>query len=346
MLINIIFEGLILFCLSAFFFNIYPNISRLIDINTKPQTVDVTQSSKPTGSGIIFPLLFLIFFTLNFQNFYTDINFYTFFILSISCFCMAILGFFDDIYSLSSNLKLFFQIAFVGLIAIFFINDLLNFDNFIDYLLLFIIFLSGVWLLNVFNFIDGADGLLAINSIIIAMAIGIYCFLENQIFLTLALFNLVLILSAFLAFNWHPSKILMGDSGSLFLGSLFLILIFYLISQQILNLTTIFIVFSLMIVETSCTLFVRIFRKENFLSGRHDLHAYQQLAKRPGGGSLPAKISVVIAVFWLAPLSALSYIYEEFWLEILLIDVIPLSLLCYIYGPYISLKEKNERLSG
>ena len=176
--------------------------------------------------------------------------------------------------------------------------------------------------------------------------IGIYCFLENQIFLTLALFNLVLILSAFLAFNWHPSKILMGDSGSLFLGSLFLILIFYLISQQILNLTTIFIVFSLMIVETSCTLFVRIFRKENFLSGRHDLHAYQQLAKRPGGGALPAKISVVIAVFWLAPLSALSYIYEEFWLEILLIDVIPLSLLCYIYGPYISLKEKNERLSG
>ena len=312
-------------------FKYYPNFSKVLGSFTKPQGVDVTQSSKPTGSGILFPLILYFYLFANFQDF--NLNSSSLLVM-ISCFLMAILGFIDDIYFLSSKLRLLCQTIFVCILAFIFLNDQFNEINFINFSCLTIVLILGVWLLNSFNFIDGADGLLAINSLLICLTLGIYSLIENEMLVSEILFNFSLILLSFLFFNWHPSKIFMGDAGSLFLGSIFLVLILYFFFQDILKLATIFIIFSLILVETTCTLLVRIFRREDFLSGRHDLHAYQQLAKRPNGGSLPAKVSIFITLFWIVPLGILSHIYVDLWLGIVILDLIPLICLSYFYGPY------------
>ncbi len=331
-----IVEGFFILTCATILFRYYPNFSKVLGSFTKPQVVDVTQSSKPTGSGIIFPIILYFYIFANFKDF----NFaYPSFLVMSSCFFMTVLGFIDDMYSLSSKLRLLCHTVFVSIMIFIFLDNQFNEINFINFTYLTFFVILGVWLLNSFNFIDGADGLLAINSLMICLTLGIYSLIENEILVTAILFNFSLILLSFLLFNWHPSKIFMGDAGSLFLGSIFLVLILYFFTQDILKPVTIFITFSLILVETTCTLLVRIFRREDILSGRHDLHAYQQLAKRPNGGSLPAKVSIFITLFWLVPLGILSHIYVDLWLGILILDLIPLASLSYFYGPYVAARK-------
>ena len=110
-------------------------------------------------------------------------------------------------------------------------------------------------------------------------------------------------------------------------------------SYEVLKISTLFIIFSLIIIETTCTLFVRICRKEDFFSGRHDLHAYQQLAKQPNNGALPAKISIVLTILWIVPMGFFSHIFEGKETIIVLLSSFPLFLLSYFYGPYKTIKD-------
>ena len=71
---------------------------------------------------------------------------------------------------------------------------------------------------NAINFIDGLDGLAAGVCTIGLATIGFMAMLKGDIFvMTLAMIVLVSSLG-FLYYNFHPAKIFMGDTGSLFLG--------------------------------------------------------------------------------------------------------------------------------
>lgn len=71
---------------------------------------------------------------------------------------------------------------------------------------------------NSFNLIDGLDGLAATLAIISLLAFGIWFILTgDEVFAVLCL-GMVGALTAFLMFNWEPSKIFMGDTGALVVG--------------------------------------------------------------------------------------------------------------------------------
>ncbi|MBO4647348.1 MAG: undecaprenyl/decaprenyl-phosphate alpha-N-acetylglucosaminyl 1-phosphate transferase [Lentisphaeria bacterium] len=76
----------------------------------------------------------------------------------------------------------------------------------------------GVSVLNAFNLIDGLDGLCTGNAMIAAGAfLAITALTRNR---EIAFFSLLLggACAGFLVFNFHPAKIFLGDTGSLFLG--------------------------------------------------------------------------------------------------------------------------------
>ena len=71
---------------------------------------------------------------------------------------------------------------------------------------------------NSYNLIDGVDGLAGSIGFVAFFFFGIYFFLVDQIYYAMLAFSCLGALVAFLNFNWEPSRIFMGDTGSLALG--------------------------------------------------------------------------------------------------------------------------------
>jgi VIT1/CCC1 family predicted Fe2+/Mn2+ transporter len=88
-------------------------------------------------------------------------------------------------------------------------------------------------------------------------------------------------------------------------------------------------------IETTVTLIVRIIDRKNIFSERHNYHAYQQLIVSHSDHSLPARYSIVIFLFYLLPLSFISYTYQGFIASVgvVLFTIIPLAFFFYFYGP-------------
>jgi phospho-N-acetylmuramoyl-pentapeptide-transferase len=72
---------------------------------------------------------------------------------------------------------------------------------------------------NAVNFTDGMDGLAGLISATILAAYGIIAISQGQTYLARYCFTLVGALFGFLWFNVHPAELIMGDTGSLALGS-------------------------------------------------------------------------------------------------------------------------------
>ena len=71
---------------------------------------------------------------------------------------------------------------------------------------------------NAVNLTDGVDGLCGTVTIPVMVFFAVVAFMKGQMELALLPACLVGALAAYLIYNWHPAKVFMGDTGSLFLG--------------------------------------------------------------------------------------------------------------------------------
>jgi UDP-GlcNAc:undecaprenyl-phosphate GlcNAc-1-phosphate transferase len=137
---------------------------------------------------------------------------------------MFSVGLRDDLIELSAVQKLIGQCIpafFVIIMADIRITSLYGFMDIyeIPYLLsVTISFLLIIVLTNSFNLIDGLDGLAGTLSVISLTFLGWWFYVADMVAYSLISFTLVGGVLSFLAFNWHPAKIFMGDTGSLSLG--------------------------------------------------------------------------------------------------------------------------------
>ena len=317
---------------SMILINIYISLAKKLEFFSVPHQGGVRQDIIPTSGGISFGLAYILMVLL-YNNIHSLPQDYLSSIVYGSGL-MLLTGFIDDIYSLSSSIRLIIQLIFVLMISFLFgIQDSLN--NNLDYFILMpIIVLGSIWIINTFNFIDGADGLVSMNSAIFSLVGGIFLLLTQQEVLATILFMLCAVNLGFLYFNWAPAKVFMGDSGSLFLGSLFVIFSIGSYIDGLVSYWSWLILLSIFYVETTVTLLVRIRRKENVLSVHHSLHAYQQIIINSGKHSLPAKISILINFLWTVPMSFLAFMYPEYGGAILVTTCVPLALAFYYFGPF------------
>lgn len=140
--------------------------------------------------------------------------------------CIYFVGVIDDIWGLSPKLKFALQIVaavvvYIGGIQIEFVKN--PFDEkayvfFPGWLSFLITVLWVVGITNTVNLIDGLDGLAAGVAAIASMCIAYTAVLSGQYEVGLAMLAVSGGALGFLPFNFHPAKIFMGDSGSLFLG--------------------------------------------------------------------------------------------------------------------------------
>ena len=193
----------------------------LIDDNlSKPQAFHTYPVSIAGGPGIFFAFVFTILYLFFFKQivYYEYITF---------CLVFFLLGLADDL-KISIRPKFRLLIMVFSLIALVIYNELyiertgIEFlNNFleIDIFALFFICLCFLFIINGSNLIDGFNGLLGIHSFIILTNLFIINYFNENYDLAFFLFCGILSLVIFLIFNFPKAKILLGDSGSYFLGT-------------------------------------------------------------------------------------------------------------------------------
>ena len=267
--------------------------SKTLGIRDKENTmIRWSNVSKPALGGITFFMSFLVSTACFGILFDHNELFKNGEIISlIGALCLAfIMGLADDAYNTKPWLKFFIQIT-CGLILIFGSLKTGNSNHIIsifeyDLLNYIITTLWVVGIMNSINMLDNMDGITTITSIFIFLTALVFLALQNAFehYDFMIVLGLMGALVSFLFYNWSPSKMYMGDSGSQFLG---LILAFIGIkyfwnsaifetqelvpSKQIIIVCLIFI---LPISDTTSVFINRISRKQSpFIGGKdHTTH--------------------------------------------------------------------------
>jgi UDP-N-acetylmuramyl pentapeptide phosphotransferase/UDP-N-acetylglucosamine-1-phosphate transferase len=132
------------------------------------------------------------------------------------------------------------------------------------------------WMTNLYNFMDGADGLAGGMALVGFSVYGLSAWLSGQLAFALANFCVAASAAAFLIFNFHPARIFMGDAGSVPLGFLAGALGLVGWRDGLWPLWFPVAVFAPFVVDASVTLARRVLRRERVWEA-HRSHYYQRL---------------------------------------------------------------------
>ena len=162
---------------------------------------------------------------------------YTVFYVLILALCFGVIGFLDDFFKmkykrnlgLTSIQKALLQMA-VSAIFLYLLLKQGTMTNhlyipFVDvtvtiHPLLYIFFAMFVMVgcVNAVNITDGVDGLSSSVTLPVMVFFVVAAIMKGKLDLALLPASLIGGLIAYLFYNWHPAKVFMGDTGSLFLG--------------------------------------------------------------------------------------------------------------------------------
>ncbi len=189
------------------------------------------------------------------------------------------LGLYDDKNGISSKKKLL--VTFVASMLLFFLGfDLVRYGHFFGHEVILPFWISCLFFsiacagfINAVNLIDGLDGLASLISLIILSAFAYLGFKWNDAFLCNVSLALMVSILGFLIFNWHPAKIFMGDSGSLTLGFVLVLLSVYAIKQHYITAVSVLLLAALPILDTLIVMVRRVVNKQNpFKADKTHIH--------------------------------------------------------------------------
>ena len=157
------------------------------------------------------------------------------------------------------------------------------------------------WFLNLFNFMDGIDGIAATQALAMCFAASALLYVVGVGVDAVA--PVVLLAAAtvgFLAWNWPPAKIFMGDVGSGYLGYALGVLALWTVVEGWLTPWVWLILGGAFLADATVTLLVRA-RAGVAVAQAHRSHAYQRLS-RHWQGHRPVTLAFAgINLLWLAP---------------------------------------------
>ena len=212
------------------------------------------------GGGIVFTIAMILFSFLNDYQ-------YPYFLLGV--LLISIVSFLDDIFTLSSKIRFPFQFLAVFLV-LFQVGVAFN-----PFLLFLLFFFVGLGIINMFNFMDGINGLTGMYSLVVLS--GFYFINLNESILNpeLILFTVLSVL-VFGFFNFRKNALFFaGDIGSIAIG----MLVFFIGLLLTIKLSSPLILLLLIIygADAGCTLLYKIFFTKESILDPHRHHIYQKI---------------------------------------------------------------------
>lgn len=261
---------------------------------------------------------------------------------------VAVIGFIDDQKNLHVGLRFGLEAAVFVLIILVadpHLNlDLLAIDEF-ELRTRYTLPLLLLWLIgftNMYNFMDGIDGIAGTQAVIASLGWIILLVIWGINAATLPLILLAGLICAasigFLMMNWPPAQIFMGDTGSLFLGftlAAFPLLVESQISDPRLLIAGALFVFPFLF-DATLTIIIRALDGENIFHA-HSRHLYQRLTR-----SLHSHQQVTLLYGFLAILSsitALCYFFGSTGLAVIAFMILLLAhLMLFAYTRAVAFK--------
>ncbi|WBE25054.1 MraY family glycosyltransferase [Denitrificimonas caeni] len=183
-----------------------------------------------------------------------------------------------------------------------------------------------VWLLNLYNFMDGIDGIASVEAICVCLGGALLYALLGASVLALLPLLLAAAVAGFLCWNFPPARIFMGDAGSGFLGLILAVLSLQAAWFKAELLWSWVILLGVFVVDATFTLLRRLLRGDKVYEA-HRSHAYQYASRQFGAHRSVTLAVLLINLVWLLPLAlAVGLGYLDGLLGVL-IAYVPLLLL-------------------
>ncbi len=187
-----------------------------------------------------------------------------------------------------------------------------------------------VWLLNLYNFMDGIDGLASIEAICVCAGGALLYVLLGEPTLALVPVLLAAAVAGFLCWNFPPARIFMGDAGSGFLGLILAVLSLQAAWFKAELLWSWVILLGVFVVDATFTLLRRLVRGDKVYEA-HRSHAYQYASRRFAGHRPVTLAVMLINLFWLLPIALAVGVWHLDGLLGVVIAYLPLVLLAVKY---------------
>lgn len=285
--------------LSAFFCGIFLQVARRLRLLDRPNDRSSHRRPTPHGGGV--PLLLSCALGMLLCQVWYGPWPEVYGVIMLAALLLMLVGVIDDLRGLSVGVRM----ATYSLLSLSMAGYLLS-----PWLSGGLLVVGGVvaavvllWSLNLYNFMDGIDGIAAIQCI---LACGSAALLSwgSGASPEYSLFCLLLAAShlGFLVWNWPPARLFMGDAGSIPTGFLLAALALLGGVQGQLNPLCWLILLAAFLTDATWTLIWRMLSGQRFLQA-HRLHAYQRLS-RHWGSHLPVDFGLVaLNALWLFPLA-------------------------------------------
>ena len=205
---------------------------------------------------------------------------------------LAFISWQDDLKNINVLVRLLFQIFFISIYFIYLYS--FGFYNQIQFVHIFFLILIFTWFVNIFNFMDGIDGISPLMAITICTGIILAHFLNKSEYFPIFEILIISTCSAFLYWNWNPAKIFLGDVGSIVLGFICILSLYWLYLEGntwhwVLSLPMYYIL------DTTLTLIIRFVEGKKIWEA-HREHYYQKAVQ---SGMSHSKVVLYITILQL-----------------------------------------------
>lgn len=262
---------------------------------------------------------------------------------------IAYVGYTDDRQPLPTLWRLIVQIVLMGAVVAVLPLDVLSLLTGLPELAIIVVLaVAGALWINLFNFMDGIDGLAASEAVFVLVGAALLTLAATPAQLGDPILWWMIGLAAaslgFLLLNWPPARLFMGDAGSTYLGLMIAFFALITITSFWLSLWQWLILAALFLADSLTTLGRRIILRERFWEA-HKRHAYQVLQRRFGSHRKVTLLYIAIDVLVLLPLAWVAGHYAE-WAPAITVAVLAVLALAALWAGAGAPLEQGEEVGA
>lgn len=295
---------------------IYFKFAKLHGIVDEPNSRSAHSEATIRGGGIIFLISLLLYYIL-FNE--TPRQFFITPLILVS-----VVSFIDDVKSLPAWVRLLVHI--IAMTMLFYDLEVLAKIDYLSILIVSILFVLCIGFLNIYNFMDGINGISFLNAIVTFGTLVVINETYQPFIESSFLIAMLVSLFVFGFFNFRQKAIFFaGDIGSIILG----IIIIYATLKLFLASSNplVFLLLGVYSIDGGLTMIIRLFNGDN-ISKPHKNHMYQRLIGLFNYSHIKISIGYFIAQLLINLLVLLIWNAE---INLWILSVIIFTTLCLIY---------------